>query len=179
MTAVLSECISNGFDGRIGVTGAQAGTLTFLVGGSESTFHNVEPILRLMGQRIIHCGPSGAGLAAKICNNLMLGIEQIAVAEAMLLGQKLGLHPAVLASVVNSSTGSCWSSSVNNPVKGSLPGKKPPCEREFEGGFATALMFKVGGYWSEGYKCVTDCDFAGHGTRYRKCRQISCSIDTW
>jgi 3-hydroxyisobutyrate dehydrogenase len=100
-------------------------------------------MLSLMGQRIIHCGPSGAGLAAKICNNLMLGIEQIATAEAMLLGQKLGLDPAVLASVVNSSTGACWASSVNNPVRGSLPGKSPPCERDFEGGFATALMFKV------------------------------------
>lgn len=129
--------------GRIGVTGAQAGTLSFLVGGPAETFDVVKPLLALMGQRIIHCGPSGAGLAAKICNNLMLGIEQIAVAEAMFLGQKLGLDPAVLASVVNSSTGGCWASSVNNPVKGALLEKSPPCERDFEGGFATALMHKV------------------------------------
>jgi 3-hydroxyisobutyrate dehydrogenase len=128
---------------RTGVAGAQAGTLSFLVGGESHAFQSVEPLLSLMGQRIIHCGPSGAGLAAKICNNLLLGIQQIATAEAMLLGQKLGLKPEVLASVINSSTGSCWSSSVNNPVKGALPGKAPPCERDFIGGFATALMLKV------------------------------------
>jgi 3-hydroxyisobutyrate dehydrogenase len=98
-----------------------------------------------MGQRIIHCGPAGSGLAAKICNNLILGVEQIVVAEAMLLGQRLGLDPAVLAGVINNSTGACWSSSVNNPVPGALPDKSPPCERGFEGGFATALMIKAGG----------------------------------
>jgi len=125
-----------------GVTGAQAGTLSFLVGGENHTFEVVQPLLSLMGQRIIHCGPSGAGLAAKICNNLLLGIEQIAVSEAMLLGQKLGLNPEILASVINSSTGGCWSSSVNNPVQGALPDKAPPCERDFTGGFATALMVK-------------------------------------
>lgn len=96
-----------------------------------------------MGQRIIHCGASGSGLAAKICNNLVLGVQQIVVAEAMLLGQRLGLDPVVLASVINNSTGSCWSSSVNNPVPGALPEKSPPCERDFDDGFATALMIKV------------------------------------
>jgi 3-hydroxyisobutyrate dehydrogenase len=125
-----------------GVTGAAAGTLSFLVGGTEESFQLALPILSLMGQRIIHCGPSGAGLAAKICNNLVLGVEQIVVAEAMLLGQELGLDPAVLASVINSSTGGCWSSSVNNPVPSALPGKSPPCERDYEGGFATSLMLK-------------------------------------
>jgi hypothetical protein len=127
-----------------GVTGAKAGTLSFLVGGRKEAFTRASPILTLMGQRIIHCGPAGSGLAAKICNNLMLGVEQIVVAEAMLLGQRLGLDPAVLASVINSSTGACWSSSVNNPVPGALPEKSPPCERGFEGGFATELMIKVG-----------------------------------
>ncbi len=73
-----------------------------------------------MGQRIIHCGPAGSGLVAKICNNLILGVEQIVVAEAMLLGQRLGLDPAVLAGVINNSTGACWSSRVNNPVPGAL-----------------------------------------------------------
>jgi len=96
-----------------------------------------------MGKRIIYCGPSGAGLAAKICNNLVLGVEQIVVAEAMLLGQRLGLKPDVLAGVINSSTGGCWASSVNNPVPGALPGSTAPCEREYEGGFATSLMLKV------------------------------------
>ncbi|KAF9452843.1 3-hydroxyisobutyrate dehydrogenase [Macrolepiota fuliginosa MF-IS2] len=125
-----------------GVAGAKAGTLSFLVGGTEQSFNLSQPILSLMGQRIIHCGPSGAGLGAKICNNLVLGVQQIVVAEAMLLGQKLGLDPAVLAAVVNSSTGGCWASSVNNPVPGSLPDKSPPCERDYNGGFVTALMLK-------------------------------------
>ena len=125
------------------MAGAKGGTLSFLVGGTSGEFERASPILALMGSRIIHCGASGAGLAAKICNNLVLGVEQIVVAEAMLLGQKLGLDPAVLAGVINSSTGGCWASSVNNPVPGSLPGKTPPCERNYEGGFQTALMLKV------------------------------------
>jgi len=125
-----------------GVSGAKAGTLSFLVGGSDQAFNRASPILGLMGRRIIHCGPSGSGLAAKICNNLILGVEQIVVTEAMLLGQRLGLDPVVLASVINSSTGACWSSSVNNPVPGALPEKSPPCERDFDDGFATALMIK-------------------------------------
>ncbi|KAF5330671.1 hypothetical protein D9619_005886 [Psilocybe cf. subviscida] len=132
-----------------GVTGAKAGTLSFLVGGTEESFEIAKPILAHMGQRIIHCGPSGAGLGAKICNNLVLGVEQIVVAEAMLLGQSLGLDPAVLASVINSSTGGCWSSSVNNPVPSALPDKSPPCERDYEGGFATALMLKDMGLASD------------------------------
>lgn len=117
-----------------------------------------------MGSRNLHCGPSGAGLAAKICNNLVLGVQQIAVAEAMLLGQRMGLTPSVLAGVINSSTGKeivfsmlfspsarliqsigrCWASEVNNPVPGALPQGSPPCERDYEGGFPTALMLKVG-----------------------------------
>lgn len=74
---------------------------------------------------------------------LVLGVQQIVVAEGMLLGQKLGLDPAVLASVINSSTGGCWASSVNNPVPGALAEKSAPCERDYQGGFITALMFKV------------------------------------
>jgi len=126
------------------VAGAKTGTLSFLVGGSKQSFARASPILALMGQRIIHCGPAGSGLAAKICNNLILGVEQIVVAEAMLLGQRLGLDPAVLAGVINNSTGACWSSRINNPVPGALPDKLAPCERDFEGGFATALMIKAG-----------------------------------
>ncbi|CCM03860.1 uncharacterized protein FIBRA_06010 [Fibroporia radiculosa] len=125
-----------------GVTGAKAGTLSFLVGGTQGAFDSAKPTLSNMGKKIIHCGPSGSGLAAKICNNLVLGVHQIVVAEAMLLGQKLGLGAQVLASVINSSTGACWASSVNNPVPGSIPDKSPPCERDFEGGFATSLMLK-------------------------------------
>ncbi|KAJ7871482.1 3-hydroxyisobutyrate dehydrogenase [Mycena olivaceomarginata] len=114
-----------------GVTGAKAGTLAFL-----------HPVLSMMGQRIVHCGPSGAGLGAKICNNIV-------VAEAMIMGQKLGLDPAVLSSVIGSSTGNCWSISVNNPVPSALPDKSPPCERGYEGGFATALMEKDMGLASD------------------------------
>ncbi|RDB21345.1 3-hydroxyisobutyrate dehydrogenase, mitochondrial [Hypsizygus marmoreus] len=125
-----------------GVTGAKAGTLSFLVGGTEASFKRSESILGLMGQRIIYCGPSGSGLGAKICNNLVLGVQQIVVGEAMLLGKRLGLDPAILAGVINSSTGGCWASSVNNPVPFSLPGKSPPCQHDYEGGFATALMLK-------------------------------------
>ncbi|GJE86960.1 3-hydroxyisobutyrate dehydrogenase [Phanerochaete sordida] len=125
-----------------GTAGAKAGTLSFLVGGTEDEFRRVEPILAHMGKRIIHCGPSGSGLAAKICNNMILGVQQIVVAEAMLMGTKFGLDPAVLAGVINSSTGACWSSSVNNPVPGALPDKEPPCTRDYEGGFATRLMEK-------------------------------------
>ncbi|KAJ7093178.1 NAD binding domain of 6-phosphogluconate dehydrogenase-domain-containing protein [Mycena epipterygia] len=125
-----------------GVTGAKAGTLSFLVGGTDASFQAVHPVLSMMGQRIVHCGPAGAGLGAKICNNLILGVQQIVVAEAMILGQKLGLDPAILSSVIGSSTGNCWSVSVNNPVQSALPDKSPPCERDYEGGFATALMAK-------------------------------------
>ncbi|KAG7452818.1 3-hydroxyisobutyrate dehydrogenase [Guyanagaster necrorhizus] len=125
-----------------GVAGARAGALTFLVGGTEAAFDRSYSILSLMGQRIIHCGPSGAGLGAKICNNLMLGVQQIATAEAMLLGKRLGLDPVVLSSVIGSSTGNCWSMSVNNPVPKALPDLSPPCDRGYEGGFATSLMLK-------------------------------------
>lgn len=123
----------------VGVTGAKARTLSFLVGGTVTGFDLAHPFLTRMGKNIFHCGPSGSGLAAKICNNLVLGVEQIVVSEAMLLGQRLGLNPAILAGVINSSTGACWSSSVNNPVAGALPDKSPPCEREYEGEFSNML----------------------------------------
>ena len=126
-----------------GVTGAKAGTLSFLVGGARSAYDHATPTLALMGKNIIYCGASGAGLAAKICNNLVLGVQQIVVGEAMLLGQRLGVEPAVLADVIGASTGACWACGVNNPVPGALPEKSPPCERDYDGGFATALMLKV------------------------------------
>lgn len=126
-----------------GVTGARAATLSFLVGGPENAFKLAYPHLLNMGKNVIYCGDSGAGLVAKICNNLILGVQQIVVAEGMLLGQRLGLDPKVLASVINSSTGACWASSVNNPAPSALPDKSPPCERDYEGGFATSLMLKV------------------------------------
>lgn len=125
-----------------GVAGALAGTLSFMVGGPQPSVTLANPYLSLMGARTIYCGPSGAGLAAKICNNMILGVQQIAVAEGMLLGQRMGLKPDVLAGVLNTSTGRCWSSEVNNPAPGALPQGSAPCMRDYEGGFATALMLK-------------------------------------
>lgn len=129
------------------MSGAKAGTLSFLVGGPERSFTLAVPFLNLMGKRAILCGPSGSGLAAKICNNMVLGVQQVVVAEAMLLGQRLGLDPKVLASVINSSTGRCWASEVNNPVKDALEVLEgqvgPPAQRKYEGGFAASLMLKV------------------------------------
>ncbi|KAM0787121.1 hypothetical protein ACM66B_006375 [Microbotryomycetes sp. NB124-2] len=125
-----------------GVTGAQAGTLSFMVGGSDDAFRRAEKYFQMMGKRAIHCGGSGNGLVAKICNNLLLGIEMAGTAEAMLLGQTLGLSPDLLASVINTSTGRCWASEVNNPAPGALPQVKPPADRNYEGGFLTKLMTK-------------------------------------
>ncbi|KDQ13198.1 hypothetical protein BOTBODRAFT_133776 [Botryobasidium botryosum FD-172 SS1] len=127
-----------------GVVGAQAGTLSFMVGGPAPAFERARPHLENMGKNITHCGPNGTGLVAKIANNLILGINQIAVAEAMLLGTSLGLAPALLAKIINNSTGKCWPSEVNNPVPGALEpeGRSPPCERGYEGGFASRLMLK-------------------------------------
>lgn len=155
-----------------GVTGAKAATLSFLVGGTEDAFKLTEPILQHMGKRIIHCGASGSGLASKICNNLVLGVEQIVTAEAMLLGQRLGVKPGVLADVINSSTGACWSCSVNNPVPSALPDKSPPCERDYDGGFATALMLKVRWRVSRAlfpaWLLLNVFAAAGHGSRIRE-----------
>ncbi|KAG8748168.1 hypothetical protein FRC10_008901 [Ceratobasidium sp. 414] len=103
-----------------GVVGARAGTLSFMVGGTDVAYKKAHPFLANMGRNIVHCGASGSGLTAKICNNLVLGIQQIAVAEAMLLGTSLGLSPAMLAGVLNTSTGA-------------LPGKSPPCEKDYHG----------------------------------------------
>lgn len=147
-----------------GVAGAKAATLSFLVGGPKPAYALAYPFLTYMGQRVIYCGESGSGLVAKICNNLILGVHQIVVAESMLLGQKLGLDPKVLASVINSSTGACWASTVNNPVPGALADKTPPCERDYEGGFATSLMLKVRGPGTARRGTYLVC-LAGHGPR--------------
>ncbi|KAK4056127.1 hypothetical protein OIO90_002858 [Microbotryomycetes sp. JL221] len=125
-----------------GVMGAQAGTLSFMVGGPDEAFRRAEKFFNMMGKRAIHCGGSGNGLVAKICNNLLLGIEMAGTAEAMLLGQSLGLAPDLLASVINTSTGRCWASEVNNPAPGALPSVKPPADRDYQGGFLTKLMTK-------------------------------------
>ncbi|KAL9933661.1 hypothetical protein V8E36_007319 [Tilletia maclaganii] len=128
-----------------GVVGARAGTLSFMVGADAPTsFARAEPILLTMGARAVHCGKNSSGLIAKLCNNLLLGISMLGTAEAMLLGQAHGLNPEVLAYILNTSTGKCWSSETNNPAPGALKGTQysPPAERGYEGGFATRLMSK-------------------------------------
>lgn len=123
-----------------GVVGAKAGTLTFILGAPVSLVSRVEPILELMGKRVLYSGEQGAGLAGKLANNYLLAINNIATAEAMNLGIKLGLEPKVLANLINVSTGKCWPSEVNNPVAGVVEGA--PAERDYSGGFSIALMKK-------------------------------------
>lgn len=123
-----------------GVVGATAGTLTFMLGAQENLFTRIESILLRMGKRVLHCGPQGAGLSAKLANNYLLAIENIATAEAMNLGVKWGLDPKVLASVINVSTGKCWPSEVNNPVPGVV--EAAPASRDYAGGFGIGLMRK-------------------------------------
>ncbi|KAH7412697.1 3-hydroxyisobutyrate dehydrogenase-like protein [Cadophora sp. MPI-SDFR-AT-0126] len=123
-----------------GVVGATAGTLTFMLGAQDSLLSRVEPILLMMGKKVIHCGPQGAGLSGKLANNYLLAINNIATAEAMNLGIKWGLDPKVLANLINVSTGKCWPSEINNPVKGVLD--SAPSSRDYKGGFGIGLMRK-------------------------------------
>jgi 3-hydroxyisobutyrate dehydrogenase len=123
-----------------GVGGATAGTLTFMVGADQADFAAAEPILSVMGSRIVHCGDSGAGQAAKICNNLILGISMIAVSEAFVLGEKLGLSNQALFDVASTASGQCWALTTNCPVPGPVPAS--PANRDYQPGFAGALMAK-------------------------------------
>ncbi|MDP8985151.1 MAG: 3-hydroxyisobutyrate dehydrogenase [Pseudomonadota bacterium] len=123
-----------------GTGGAQAGTLTFMVGAELALFERIRPILSAMGKNIAHCGGAGTGQVAKICNNLLLGISMIGVAEAMNLGVALGIDPGVLAGIVNTSSGRCWSSDTYNPYPGVMD--NVPAARGYSGGFATDLMLK-------------------------------------
>jgi len=123
-----------------GVVGATAGTLTFMLGAPSALLPRIEPVLNLMGKRVLHCGDQGAGLVGKLANNYLLAINNIATAEAMNLGIKAGLDAKVLANVINVSTGKCWPSEVNNPVKGVVEGA--PAGRDYSGGFGIALMKK-------------------------------------
>ncbi|KAI0120367.1 putative 3-hydroxyisobutyrate dehydrogenase G6G8.5 [Hypoxylon sp. NC0597] len=123
-----------------GVVGATAGTLSFMLGAPESLVPKLEPLLLRMGKRVLHCGIQGTGLSAKLANNYLLAINNIATAEAMNLGIKWGLDPKTLANVINVSTGRCWPSEVNNPVKGVVDGA--PASRDYAGGFGISLMKK-------------------------------------
>lgn len=124
-----------------GVIGAENGTLTFMVGGSTEEYESVKSILECMGARITHCGNYGMGQAAKLCNNMMLGISMIGVCETMNLAVRLGLDPKTFSEIINSSTGRCWSSEIYNPVPGICP--NAPCNNEYKGGFSTDLITKV------------------------------------
>lgn len=123
-----------------GTGGAQAGTLTFMVGGEKQAFDKASPILDIMGGKLVHCGASGAGQAAKICNNMLLGISMIGACESFALAEKLGLSAQAAFDVISTSSGFCWS--VNNycPVPGIGPDS--PADHDFKPGFAAELMLK-------------------------------------
>jgi 3-hydroxyisobutyrate dehydrogenase len=123
-----------------GVGGAEAGTLTFMVGGEAKDYEAAKPVLQAMGKNIVHCGGAGNGQVAKICNNMMLAIEMIATSEGMTLAAKLGMDPKIFASIVNTSSGRCWSSDTYNPYPGVLEGV--PASRGYDGGFGSDLMLK-------------------------------------
>ena len=123
-----------------GTGGAEAGTLTFMVGGDAAAFEQARPVLQNMGKNIVHCGPSGNGQVAKVANNMLLAISMIGVAEAMSLGVSLGMDARTLAGIINASSGRCWSSDTYNPYPGVLD--NVPASRGYSGGFGTDLMLK-------------------------------------
>jgi 3-hydroxyisobutyrate dehydrogenase len=123
-----------------GVKGAVAGTLAFMMGGDESAVQRARPVLEPMAGKIIHCGAAGAGQAAKVCNNMVLAVQQIAIGEAFVLAEKLGLTAQSLFDVITGATGNCWAVHTNCPVPGPVP--TSPANNDFKPGFATALMNK-------------------------------------
>lgn len=123
-----------------GVGGAEAGTLTFMVGGSEEAFARAESILEPMAGRVVHCGEGGNGQAAKMCNNMILGISMIGVGEAFVLAERLGLPHQALFDVASTSSGQCWSLTTYCPVPGPVP--TSPANKDYKPGFAAGLMLK-------------------------------------
>ena len=123
-----------------GVGGAEAGTLTFMVGGSEDSFAIGNPLFKIMGQRVIHCGADGAGQAAKICNNMILGVTMIATCEAFALADDLALDRQKLFDVVSTSSGNSWSMSTYCPASG--VGPESPSDNDYLPGFSASLMLK-------------------------------------
>jgi 3-hydroxyisobutyrate dehydrogenase len=123
-----------------GTGGARGATLTFMCGGEEKAFEAAKPVLENMGKKIVHCGGAGAGQAAKICNNMILGISMIAVSEAFALAEKLGLSHKALFDVASTSSGQCWSLTSYCPVPGPVPAS--PANNDYKPGFASALMVK-------------------------------------
>ncbi|KAF1939038.1 hypothetical protein EJ02DRAFT_425155 [Clathrospora elynae] len=123
-----------------GVVGAQAGTLTFMIGCPPEAVEGATKVLSLMGRRVVHLGGPGAGLKGKLANNYLLALNNVATAEAMSMGVKWGLDPKALAGMINTATGKCWPSEVNNPVPGVI--EDSPASRGYEGGFGIALANK-------------------------------------
>jgi 3-hydroxyisobutyrate dehydrogenase len=123
-----------------GVKGAVAGTLAFMVGGDDSALQRARPVLEPMAGKIIHCGAAGAGQAAKVCNNMVLAVQQIVIGEAFVLAENLGLSAQSLFDVITGATGNCWAVHTNCPVPGPVP--TSPANNDFKPGFATALMNK-------------------------------------
>jgi 3-hydroxyisobutyrate dehydrogenase len=158
-----------------GTGGAKGATLTFMCGGEDKAFAAARPVLEKMGKKIVHCGGGGAGQAAKICNNMILGVSMIAVSEAFALAEKLGLSHQALFDVASTSSGQCWSLTTYCPVPGPVP--TSPANNDYKPGFASALMVKdltlaqdaakaagaatpLGKHAQEIYKAF---DAAGHG----------------
>ena len=146
-SARQAHCLGAGIGGMTldapvsgGTGGAAAGTLTFMVGGSGAAFAKGQPILGKMGKRIVHCGEAGAGQAAKICNNMILGISMAGVCEAFVLAERLGLSYQALFDVASTSSGQCWSLTTYCPVPGPVP--TSPANNDYKPGFAAALMLK-------------------------------------
>jgi len=123
-----------------GTGGAKGATLTFMCGGDEKAFATAKPVLEKMGKKIVHCGGAGAGQAAKICNNMILGVSMIVVSEAFALAEKLGLSHQALFDVASTSSGQCWSLTSYCPVPGPVPAS--PANNDYRPGFAAALMLK-------------------------------------
>jgi 3-hydroxyisobutyrate dehydrogenase len=142
---VIAQATGKGFaivDAPVsgGIAAANAGTLTFMVGGSDAAFAAARPILAAMGQTVIHAGGAGAGQAAKICNNMLLGASMVATSEAFAMAEKLGLDLQTFYDISSKASGQCWSMTSYCPVPG--VGPKTPADSNYQGGFATALMLK-------------------------------------
>ena len=168
-----------------GVVGAAAGKLTFMIGAEEDIVPRVTEVLNYMGKRVIHLGPPTSGLKGKLANNYLLALNNVATCEAMNMGVKWGLDAAKLAGMINTATGKCWPSEVNNPVPGVV--EEAPASRGYEGGFGTTLMLKdlklalkaaeeanvtpvLGGHAAELYKDVdgrADCKGKDFSVVYR------------
>jgi 3-hydroxyisobutyrate dehydrogenase len=123
-----------------GIAAAEAGSLTFMVGGTAEAFERARPFLEIMGKAVIHAGGPGAGQAAKICNNMLLGASMIATCETFVLAMKLGLDPQTFFDISSQASGQCWSMTSYCPVPG--VGPATPADKDYEGGFAAALMLK-------------------------------------